>query len=92
MRKTLQHELDRFFGLFESYGQLPPSKQAFSKARMKLSPTAFIGLNDRLVGQFYADGQFKHVKGYRLLGIDGSTLYRQAKTLQGPMEESRGPP
>ena len=74
VRKTLQHELDRFFDLFESHGQLPPSKQAFSKARMKLSPAAFIGLNDRLVEQFYADGEFKQVKGYRLLGIDGSTL------------------
>ena len=30
VRKTLQHELDRFFGLFESQGQLPPSKQAFN--------------------------------------------------------------
>ncbi len=74
VRKTLQHELDRFFALLGLSGQLPPSKQAFSKARMKLSPTAFIGLNDRLVGQFYADGQFKRFKGYRLLGIDGSTL------------------
>ncbi len=41
---------------------------------MKLSAQTFIRLNDRLVEHFYADGAFRHVKGYRLLGIDGSTI------------------
>ncbi len=41
---------------------------------MKLSAQTFIRLNDRLVEQFYADGQFRHRKGYLLLGVDGSTI------------------
>lgn len=74
VRKTLQVELDRFFALLGLHEQPPASKQAFSKARMKLSGQTFIRLNDRLVEEFYADGQFRHSKGYRLLGVDGSTI------------------
>lgn len=74
VRKTLQVELDRFFALLGLQEQPPASKQAFSKARMKLSAQTFIRLKDRLVEEFYADGAFRQVKGYRLLGIDGSTL------------------
>ena len=74
VRKTLQVELDRFFALLGLHEQPPASKQAFSKARMKLSAQTFIRLNDRLVEEFYADGQFRQVKGYRLLGVDGSTI------------------
>ncbi len=74
VRKSIQIELDRFFALFAGQQQSPASKQAFSKARMKLSAQTFIRLNDRLVEHFYADGQFRHVKGYRLLGVDGSTI------------------
>ena len=74
VRKTLQVELDRFFALLGLHEQPPASKQAFSKARMKLSAQTFIRLNDRLVEEFYADGQFRHSKGYRLLGVDGSTI------------------
>ena len=74
VRKTLQVELDRFFALLGLHEQPPASKQAFSKARMKLSAQTFIRLNDRLVEEFYADGAFRHRKGYRLLGVDGSTI------------------
>jgi len=74
VRKTLQVELDRFFALLGLQEQPPASKQAFSKARMKLSAQTFIRLNDRLVEEFYADGAFRQRKGYRLLGIDGSTI------------------
>ena len=74
VRKTLQVELDHFFALLGLHEQPPASKQAFSKARMKLSGQTFIRLNDRLVEEFYADGQFRQKKGYRLLGVDGSTI------------------
>ncbi len=74
VRKSIQVELDRFFTLLDLQEHPPASKQAFSKARMKLSSETFIRLNDRLVEQFYADGAFRKVKNYRLLGVDGSTI------------------
>jgi len=74
VRKSIQVELDRFFALLDLDEQPPASKQAFCTARMKLSSETLIELNDRLVLQFYTDGDFRRVKNYRLLGIDGSTI------------------
>lgn len=73
--KTLQVELDRFFKVLK--GPLSPvrvSKQAFSKARKKLSDQTFLLLNERLVEEFYSDNTYRTWKGYRLVGIDGSTV------------------
>lgn len=71
LHKTLQIEIKNFF---KSVGEKEtPTKQAFSKARMKLSEKAFVDLNQILVGDFYADGDFKTWKGFRRIGIDGST-------------------
>lgn len=50
------------------------SKQAFSAARKKLLPQAFIKLNDTLIEEFYTDNEFKTLGGYLLIGVDGSTL------------------
>jgi hypothetical protein len=75
LTKTLQVELDRFFKVLK--GQLSPvrvSKQAFSKARKKLSEQTFIVLNERLVEEFYSDNTYRTWKGYRLVGVDGSTV------------------
>jgi hypothetical protein len=52
----------------------PVSKQAFSKARYKVRFTAFTALNDLLLEDVYKDSQVGLWKGYRLLGVDGSTL------------------
>jgi hypothetical protein len=74
LTKTLQVELDRFFKVLK--GPLSPvkvSKQAFSQARKKLSEQTFILLNERLVEEFYSDNTYRTWKGYRLIGIDGST-------------------
>lgn len=50
------------------------SKQAFSKARYNLSYTAFKAINDRLLQDAYKDNPEGLWKGYRLFGVDGSTL------------------
>jgi hypothetical protein len=55
--------------------QLPMiSKQAFSAARKKLLPAAFVKLNEVLIQEFYSDNEFKTFMGYRLVVVDGSTL------------------
>ncbi len=89
LTKTLQIELDRFFQVLRGLVRSEPgeqeeqgapsdaetvSKQAFSKARMKVSEQAFIQLNTRLVDECYTDNTYKTWKGYRVLGIDGSTV------------------
>ncbi len=50
------------------------SKQAFSQARRKISPKAFIKMVDEINKWFYKDTPFKTYHGYRLLAIDGTVL------------------
>lgn len=71
MRKSLQVELNNF-GKFMFLPII--SKQAFSAARKKLLPTAFIELNKTLIREFYCDNEFKKFLGHRLIVVDGSTL------------------
>lgn len=52
----------------------PASKQAFSKARYKLSYTAFRELNDRLIDAAYRDNTAGLWREYRVFGVDGSTI------------------
>ena len=53
----------------------PVSAAAFTKARAKLKPTAFIELNrEAVVKGCYGDGDFKRYRGFRGLGIDGSKV------------------
>lgn len=68
IKKTLQIELDNWF--FEQ-GKESMTKQSFSELRQKISPQAFVELNDIFVTQFY-ETEYKKYKGYRLLAIDGS--------------------
>lgn len=49
------------------------SKQAVSKARMKLKHEAFIKLNDAATEEYYQQSH-KTYKGYRLLAADGSMI------------------
>ena len=70
IRRTLQIEIDSWF---EGVGQeVSMTKQSFSELRQKISPTAFIELNDVFVNWFYEDEAFKKYHGYRLFGVDGS--------------------
>jgi hypothetical protein len=73
VKKSLQLELDTFFS-DSNDDNFRVSKQAFSKARKKISHEAFIKLSDSIIKWFYTDTEFKQFKGYRLLAIDGSIL------------------
>lgn len=73
VKKSLQLELDDFFNGINGTN-LNVTKQAFSEARQKISPTAFIKMSDEIIKWFYKDTDFKRYKGYRLLSIDGTVL------------------
>lgn len=71
VKKSLQLELNFFT---RSRNDLAVSKQAFSKARMNLSPQVFTLLNDELIKEFYTDNEILTIKGFRILAVDGSYL------------------
>ena len=71
VKKSLQLELYNFADFFKISSV---TKQAFSKARKKLSPVIFMLLNQKLLAEFYSDNEIKTFKGLRLLAIDGSTI------------------
>ena len=48
------------------------TKQAFSKARKKINPSALYALFKESALLFYKDGKFKRYKGYRVTAIDGT--------------------
>jgi hypothetical protein len=50
------------------------SRSAVTQARNKLSPHAFIYLNDILIQEFYTDNGFKTFRGLIAIAIDGTTL------------------
>ena len=71
VRRSLQSELNKFIKIVSlSY----ISKQAFSAARKKLLPIAFIKLNNELINEFYSDNKFKTFYGFRVIVVDSSTL------------------
>lgn len=71
VKKSLQLELY----CFANFIKVPSiTKQAFSKARQKLSPEVFKLLNDKLISSFYTDNEVRIFKGLRVLAIDSSTL------------------
>ena len=47
---------------------------AFCRARKKLLHTAYVELNDDIIGIYYKDNDIKRFKGYRLLAFDGSKI------------------
>lgn len=72
VKKSLQVELDDFFKKVLST-DVVVTKQAFSQARRKVLPEAFIYLLDKVNEGFY-NSQFKKYRGYRLLAIDSTVL------------------
>lgn len=70
--KSLTVEINEFFQLFVK-GKSSCSKQAVSKARMKLKHEAFISLNEAVTEEYYGQ-DYKTYKGYRLLAADGSMI------------------
>jgi hypothetical protein len=73
VKKSLQIELDSFFNDVNRTN-FTVTKQAFSEARQKISPIAFIKMSDGIIEWFYKDTSFKRYKGFRLLSIDGTVL------------------
>ncbi|MDD4730104.1 MAG: hypothetical protein PHN55_15305 [Dysgonamonadaceae bacterium] len=73
VRKTLQLELDAFFKNIKGV-ENTITKQGYSEARQKISPTAFIKMADAITSWYYGDNDFKTFKGYRLSAIDASIL------------------
>jgi hypothetical protein len=76
IKKSTQLEIDEFLKRFNPEGANSETytKQSFSEARQKLSPKAFVILNDAFIEKFYEDGDFKRFNEYRLLAIDGSSI------------------
>jgi hypothetical protein len=76
MRKSIQVELDTFFGHLNQQAQLMrgASEQAFSQARSKLSLTAIPLLNTWLIARAEHYGFVKRWNGLRLVAADASTV------------------
>ncbi|MGL4911075.1 MAG: IS4 family transposase [Romboutsia sp.] len=73
VKRSLKLELDDFFKTINK-GDITVSKQAFSQARRKISPEAFIYLMDGVNKWFYNETEYKKYRGYRLLAIDGTVI------------------
>lgn len=76
-RTGLKVEIDRFYKSIaankEDFETI--SKSAFSQARQKLRPEAFIELNQVQLEHFYQHAPgITYWNNYRIIGIDGSTL------------------
>lgn len=71
-KKSLQIELDSYFNLFDS--QKTVTKQAFSKQRKFISPTAFVELFEMTVEYAMKNKAIKQFKGHRFFAIDGTEL------------------
>lgn len=75
LTKSLQIELDRFLKVLKGESsQVTVTAQAVGKARKKLSEQTFVRLDERLVDEFYTENTYTTWRGYRLIGIDGSTV------------------
>lgn len=73
-KKTLQLEISNFLKNVLKVDE-SISKQAILEDRLKISPHAFIELNDAIIKTIYdEDGEFKLWNGYRLSAIDASVI------------------
>lgn len=77
LQKSIQREIALFSEAMAFDGGSIPEvgKSAFCKARKKLNASAFSELSSVVVEKFYAHPQTaRYWKGFRLLGVDGSTM------------------
>lgn len=92
VRKSLQISLNSFL---ETVHLPSITKQAFSKARKKLLPRAFVLLNRKLLEEYYTDNVYSTWNGFRLIAIDGSDLQlpqkEALKTAFGCAKNDKGP-
>ena len=73
VKKSIQLELEDFFDRLNLSDE-GITKQAYSEARQKISPSAFITLTKAVLQWFYEHHDFKTFYGYRLCAIDGSVF------------------
>ncbi len=74
VNKTMQRELNDFIKEVKKE-PIKYGKSAMSKARLKISPELFIDLNDGLLEDVYEEIEdIKLHHGFRIIGVDGSTL------------------
>jgi hypothetical protein len=72
--KTMQRELNDFIKEVKKE-PIKYGKSAMSKARLKISPELFIDLNRGLLEDIYEEKEeIKLYHGFRIIGVDGSTL------------------
>lgn len=75
LTKSLQLELEKFLKVLKGpTTAVTVTSQAFGQARQKCSEAPFIRLDERLVEEFYTENTYTTWHGYRLIGIDGSTV------------------
>lgn len=76
VKSSLQRELDSFYKEVtgSDFNIRQVTKGAFSQARLKLKPEAFIELNTSVVNTFYEGAPWLAWCGFRLLAVDGSRL------------------
>jgi len=74
LRKSLQIEIDRYMELTDPEIEKPMSKQAFSKARHKISHEAFKELFEMTGQSIIEANAFGRYKGYRVFAVDGTEL------------------
>jgi hypothetical protein len=75
VRKSMQLEIDNYMELLDSELEKPITKQAFSKARQKISPCAFQYLFEMTGERAFQSNVFGRYKGRRVFALDGSELY-----------------
>jgi len=76
VKGALQRELDDFFqALFGSdFSEKVVTKSAFSAARHKLKPSAFVELNNDFLLRLYRQAPIRRWRGLDLRSVDGTTL------------------
>jgi Transposase DDE domain len=76
LSRSIQRELNSFYQkiLGGDFSLQHVTKGAFTQARAKLKPEAFLELNKVGLETFYRDAPYKTWQGFRLLAIDGSTI------------------
>jgi hypothetical protein len=71
-----QNEIEKFFKQIKG-NELPDKEvtdSAFTQARRKLNPEAFIDVESKIIETFYQNYPWKAWHGHRLVGMDGSTI------------------
>lgn len=92
VKKSLQVSLNDFCNAIDI---INVTKQAFSKARKKLSFNAFIYINKKLLEEFYSNNVIKTWEGFRLIAVDGSDIQlpqnKELKATYGTAHNQTGP-